>query len=276
MALPGKTAMTRPSNRAGRVETVPGRRIVQPVARALALLGAFSADERWLANGEFAARTGLPASTVSRLTHCLVMLGYLRYSAERRKYCLRAAALALGYAAIAQSAVQRIARERMTEFCVQHRVHLTLSRRDRLSLVVVETAFSDAAGIPLELAVGARLDLASTPIGWALLAALPEVERFYLLGNVERHPPRDWPRLRRRSSEAIAQVQKAGYCSSLGEWGSALAVVAAPLLDEGYAPLVLACVGPASQLSRARVERDLGPKLAGIAIAIAEEATGPQ
>lgn len=253
----------------------PGRRIVQPVARALTILGAFTPNDRWLGNGELAIRTGLPTSTVSRLTKCLVTLGYLRHCAERRQYCLRTAVLALGYAAIAQSAVQRVARERMAAFCEQHRVHLTLSRRERLNLVVVETYSSKAAGIPLELAVGARLDLASTPMGWALLAALPEVERYYLLGNIERRPPRDWPRLRRRSSEAISQLAKVGYCTSLGEWDSELSVIATPLLVDGYAPLVLSCIGPASQLSRARVERELGPKLAGAAAAIAEESAIP-
>jgi DNA-binding IclR family transcriptional regulator len=272
----GQQVPAKQAARTRRGPAVAGRTIVQPVARALALLEAFTPKERWLANGELAARTALPASTVSRLAQSLVALGYLRYSPERKQYCLRASVLALGYAAIAQSAVQRIARDHMKVFADQHRVHVTLNRRARLNLVVVERSLSTTAGIHFDLAVGARMDLASTPMGWALLAALPEVERYYLMGNVERHPPRDWPRMRRRSSEGISQVLKVGYCSSLGDWDSDVTVVAAPLFVEGNAPLVLGCVGASAYLTRTRVERELGPRLVGIAAAISEVAGSPQ
>jgi len=264
------------ANKERREKPASGGHLVQPVARALALLGAFTPNDRWLANSELAARTSLPASTVSRLTQCLVALGYLRYSSERRRYRLQASVLALGYAAIAQSAIQQVARGKIKAFAEQHGVDVTLSRRERLNLVVVERSLTAKADLRFDLAVGTRFDLATTPMGWALLAALPDVERYFLLGNVERRPPRDWPRLRRRCSEAISQVLKVGYCTSLGEWDSDLAVVATPLLVEGHAPLVLACIGSASDLSRARVERELGPRLAGTAAAIAEEAGTPQ
>ena len=262
--------------RSRRDKVASSSRIVQPVARALALLGAFTPSDRWLTNSELVLRTGLPASTVFRLTKCLVTLGYLRYSAERRRYCLCATVLALGYAAIVQSSVQRVVQERMVDFCEQYRTHLILSRRERLNLIVIETCSSRAAGTSLKFTVGECLDLASTPMGWALLAVLPEAERYCLLGSIEQRSPRDWPRLRRCSIEAISQVLNVGYCLSLCEWNPKLAIIATPLLIDGYAPLVLTCVGAASQVSRARVERELGPKLTSIAAAIAKEVIVPQ
>jgi len=272
MATQTLRAVTRPAHG---TRTAPARRaIVEPVARALSLLSAFTPQERWLSNGELAHRTGMAASTVSRQAQCLVSLGYLHYSPGHRKYRLDSAVLALGYAAIAHSEVQRIARVQMQAISQQHRVHVTLNTRDRLDLVLLECSASPMASIPLDLHVGIRMSLASSPMGWALLAALPEVERYYLLGNVERRMPHEWARLRRRSSEAISQVAKVGYCSSLGEWDPDLGIVAAPLMVPGYAPLALACIGASSYMTRARVERELGPRLVGAAAAVLEEAAG--
>ncbi len=58
-----------------------GRPVVAPFARALSVLSAFAPGERWLGNGDLVERTGLPASTVTRMTRTLVTLGYLRYAA---------------------------------------------------------------------------------------------------------------------------------------------------------------------------------------------------
>src|SRR5262245_16374405 len=66
-----------------------------PFARALAVIGAFGPHDRWLGNGELAARTGLPQSTVTRIAQSLVALRYLHYSHGERKYRLAAPVLAL-------------------------------------------------------------------------------------------------------------------------------------------------------------------------------------
>ena len=204
--------------------------MVAPFARALALLAAFVPNDRWLGNRDLAARAGLPASTVSRIAQSLVLLGYLHYEPVDRKYRLAASVLGLGYAAIANSGVQQAARVHMKGFADQHRLHVNLSSRDRLDLIVLETCTSPQSSIALNLHVGIRVGIASSPMGWALLAALPELERYYLLESVERRMPRQWPRLRRRFSQAIAQVHDMGFCSSIGEWDHDLAIIATPLL----------------------------------------------
>jgi DNA-binding IclR family transcriptional regulator len=242
----------------------PGRArppMVAPFARALALLDAFSPRDRWLGNGELSARTGLPTSTVTRITQSLALLGYLHHDTHERKYRLAPSVLGLGYAAIANSDVQRAARERMRAFADLYKVHVNLCSRDRLDLIVLESCNTAHSTLSLDLHVGARVGIASSPMGWALLAALPELERFYLMENVERRAPREWPRLRRRSAEAISQVAEKGYCASLGEWNQDFAIVAAPLLIEDHAPLVIGCIGASIQMTRQRVERELGPRL---------------
>jgi DNA-binding IclR family transcriptional regulator len=260
--VPGITPPARPADPNRRAARPP---MVTPFARALALLEVFTPRDRWLGNRELSARTGLPASTVTRIAQSLALLGYLHHEPGERKYRLAPSVLGLGYAAIANSDVQRAARARMQAFADRYKVHVNLSSRDRLDLIVLESRISSQATLSLDLHVGARVGIASSPMGWALLAALPELERFYLMENVERRMPREWPRLRRRSGEAIAQVHEKGFCASLGEWSQDLGIVAAPLLIEDHAPLVLGCVGASAQMTRQRVERELGPRLLAMA-----------
>ena len=154
----------------------------------------------------------------------------------------------------------------MRHFAEQHQVHVTLSSRDRLDLVVLQNCACERGPRSAQLDVGARIGVASSTQGWALLGALPALERYYLLDSAERQLPRDWPRLRRCSSEGISQVQRLGFCSTMET--QSLGVVAAPLRIPGQAPLVLACVGWGAQFPRSRVERDLGPRLLAMAEAI--------
>ncbi len=241
----------------------PARPMVMPFARALALLAAFSPEDRWLGNGELALRTGIPASTVSRLVQSLVTLGYLLYEPTQRKCRLALSVLSLGYAAYTNSDVQRMARPQMQSFADEHMTQVILCSRYRLELIVLESCSGPKVAQSPRLHIGAHVSLATSPIGWALLAALPEPERYYLLDNVERRMPREWAQFRRKASEAIAQVSEKGYCSALNVWERGMGIVATPVQIEGQDPRVLACVGPSIQMPSARVDRVLGPHLRG-------------
>lgn len=245
--------------------------VVAPLVRALAIVSAFTSQDRWLGNSQLADRTRLPASTVSRIAQTLAQLGYLLYDGQARKYRLSPAVLGLGYAAIAHSEAQLHARDLMQAFAQQHQVHVCLAARDRLDLVVLESRGGTQAPSARHPQVGLRVGIAHSPLGWSLLAALPELERFYLLENVEHRLPREWPGLRRRVGEGIAQVHDKGYCAAIGEWDPDMGILAAPLVLDGQSPYVLACIGPSARMTRARLERELGPRLLGMARAIQED-----
>jgi DNA-binding IclR family transcriptional regulator len=245
--------------------------MVMPLVRGLAILSAFTPRQAWMSNQEIALETDIPTPTVSRMLRSLVSIGYLRYSPERRKYRLAASILSLGYAAIAHSNVQRLARVEMQTFADSSDSYVVLATRERLDVIVLETCASRQTAPKLDLSAGMRLRIASSPMGWALLAALPELERFYLLGNIERKMGRQWPHLRRRIGEGISQVQNQGFCSSFGEWEPELVIVAAPLTIADHTPLVLACVGRSSKMARARVDRELGPRLVATATSLQDK-----
>ena len=249
---------------------VPRGPMVAPFARALSLLAAFTPQERWLGNRQLSERAHLPPSTTARIAHCLVDLGYLHYDVRDRKYRLAAYVLALGYGALAEVGVQGAARAPMQEFADSKQIQVSLSSRERLDMVVVERCGTTGVTQYAGPQVGSRLDMASSTLGCAYLAALPEAERYYLMEQVERSTKGDWARMRRRIGEAIAQVKDLGYCASMGESRDDFTVVATPVLMDGRAPFVLAASGPAWQVTRARFQQDLGPRLRATAETIAQ------
>ncbi|KCV64450.1 transcriptional regulator, IclR family, C-terminal domain protein [Bordetella bronchiseptica 99-R-0433] len=240
------------------------RPTVAPFARALSVLASFSPGDQWLSNSEFVARTGLPASTVTRMTSTLVTLGYLHCAPDTRRFCLSSSVLALGYGAAVDAEIHRPTNQLMRVFAEHHQVNVQLSCRDRLDLVVMDSCLTDALPALLQPGVGTRLGMASSAAGWALLACLPEAERDYLL-RARPHAPAesksDWNPMRRHANEAILQVRKDGFCVALGESGHPMTMVAAPIRRPGLAPLAVSCMGPATRIGRARSTRELGPAL---------------
>lgn len=251
------------SGTAGARRETPSRTrpTVTPFARALSLLEAFTPEVRWLGNGDLASHSGLPASTVTRIAHSLVTLGYLRYAADRRKFCLGPSVLALGYGAVAETEVQIITSERMRTFANRHQVHVNLCTRDRLDLVVIDSCQSPTLPASLQLDIGARLGLTTSAAGWALLASLPDVERHYLMRSADHLPEHGRSRLRLHSNEAMGQVREGGFCVSPGEAGQPMTMVAAPIRLPGQAPLAVSCMGPSTLMNRVRTLRELGPAL---------------
>lgn len=239
--------------------------MVTPFARALSILAAFAPGERWFSNSDLVARTGLPASTVTRMTRTLVTLGYLRCAADTHKFRLSASVLSLGYRAAAETEILRTANQRMRRFAEHHHVLVNLSSRDRLDLVVIDSCHTNALPESLQPGIGTRLGLTSSAAGWALLACLPDDERTYLIQSAANHPQGDDRRLQWRSREAIGQVRKDGFCVALGETGQPMTMVAAPIQLPDQAPLAVSCIGPSMLIGRSRSVRELGPALVRMA-----------
>ena len=84
------------------------RNFVVALARGLDVLRAFRPNDGLLGNQEIAARTNLPKPTISRLTYTLTKLGYLTPVPRFEKYQLAPAAMALGYAALANLGVRSL------------------------------------------------------------------------------------------------------------------------------------------------------------------------
>jgi len=237
------------------------RKFVVALARGLELLRAFTPSEALLGNHELAARTGLPKATVSRLTYTLTKLGYLAHMERLGKYQLAPAALAIGYSTLANMRIRRIAQPAMQEFANCAGASVSLGTRDRLNVIYLEHCRCPSA-VMLRLDLGSRIPLATTAMGRALMAALPQNEREWLMGHLARREGERWPAIRAGIEQAVDDVAKRGFTVSVGDWHADVSAVGVPYIaTDGSGVFAFNCGAPNFQMSRARLEADIGPRL---------------
>ena len=113
------------------------RQFVTALARGLELLRCFTPRESTLSNLDLARKSGLPRPTVSRLTHTLARLGYLRLL-PRGKYQLDVGVMAFGYSMISNLPIRAIAQPLMVNLANEVGATVAMSARDRLDMVYLD------------------------------------------------------------------------------------------------------------------------------------------
>ena len=142
------------------------RSFVVALARGLDVLRAFRPNDGLLGNQEIAARTNLPKPTISRLTYTLTKLGYLTQVPRFEKYQLAPAAMALGYAALANLGVKHLSESFRDELMRETGGAVAVGARDRLSMIYFGQSRSSLT-VGVQLDVGSRIPIATTAMGRA-------------------------------------------------------------------------------------------------------------
>jgi DNA-binding IclR family transcriptional regulator len=159
------------------------RQYVEAFARGLAVLEALSRSDGPLTNGELAAAAGLAPSTISRLTHTAMALGYVRRSAPSRGYELTPKSLTLGYPVLVGMPVLVEARRHLGTLAARTGETAALAVRDGFHVTFVEVAPGASAGA-ITLATGGRLPMSASAAGAALLAVLDPDKRRLLVARL--------------------------------------------------------------------------------------------
>lgn len=241
------------------------RQFVTALARGLDVLRAFEPGHGSLGNQEIAAFTGLPKPTVSRLTHTLTRLGYLNYLERLGKYELGTPVLALGHAVLANMQVRQIAHGPMQELANFADASVAMASRDRLSMLFIQNCVGRST-VTMRIEVGSRVPIETTSLGRALLAAVSDEERTYLLTHVRRRRRKDWPMIAKDIEAAIRDIGERGFCVVEGVWRKDIRSAAVPVVFPDRSGIVtLNCAGPNFMISRDRLEEDLGPRLVTLA-----------
>ncbi len=241
------------------------RQFVTALARGLDILRVFRPEDGPLGNQELAKRTGLPKPTISRLTYTLTQLGYLNYDRKLGVYSPGGGVLALGYVALAQLDVRRVARPFMQELADECGAAVALGARDRLNMLYIENCEGQNI-VALRVTVGSRIPLGVSAMGRAYLSALSERERAPLIDQVLRKYPDDKAKILRGMEKSFKDIEKRGFCTSIGEWRKDVNGAGAPLvLPNGAGLYALNCGGPAYLLKARDIEEIYGPRLVEIA-----------
>ncbi|EMR0688013.1 IclR family transcriptional regulator [Pseudomonas aeruginosa] len=241
-------------------EELKDRQFVTALARGLELLRCFTPRESLLGNQELAKKTGLPKPTVSRLTHTLTRLGYLRHLPHSGKYQLEVGVMSFGYAMLSNLSIRALARPLMEEMAGYAKAAVAMAARDRLSMVYLDVVHGEA-NLTMRRQVGSHLSLHRSAIGRACLAAMPEDEREFILGHIRKRHPEDWPEVRKGLERAFRDYAGYGFCLSLGEWQRDVNAVGVALHHESHGLLAFNCGGPSFHLKREKLEDDIGPRL---------------
>lgn len=237
------------------------RKFVTALARGLEVLRAFQAGDTFLGNQEIARRTGLPKPTVTRLTYTLTRLGYLSYSRSLERYSLGTGVLALGYATLSNFGIRQLARPMMQDLADAVDASVSLGMRERLNMIYLEHARGNSA-LTLRLQVGSRIPIATTAMGHALLAVLPEGERNYLMDHIHRHAGDRWTTVKKAIERSVRHYAETGYVKTVGTWERDVNAVGVPLLQaENGEIYAFNCGGPSFALPEERLDKDVGPRL---------------
>jgi DNA-binding IclR family transcriptional regulator len=250
---------------ARKIKSKEDRHFVSALARGLKVLACFRSGHETLGNHELARRSSLPKSTISRLTYTLTKLGYLHYVQDSVKYRLGTATLALGSAMLARMDVRQMARPMMQELADLSRAMVSLGVRERLSMIYIENCRSQSA-LTLSLDVGSRIPLATTAMGRAYIAALPDAQRDEVLDQIRAQDEPNWPKLRAGIEACLEQYRRLGCCHSFGDWQkdvNAIAVAFRP--GSGLSPMSINCGGPAFHLSPDFLLDEVRPRLIDVA-----------
>lgn len=240
------------------------RQFVVALARGLRVLGAYKAKDAPLGNSELAERTGIPAATVSRITHTLTKLGYLSFDEKRETYDIGGSTLALGHMALARINLRRVAVPLMQQLADRANANVGLGMRDRRMMLYVETCEGSGL-VGLRLYPGSRIPIASSAMGRAYLSAMPEAQREALLEELAPQFGDEWPTVRRGVDKAVRDIARQGFCTSLGEWQKDIHGVAVPLVDPARNTVyAINLGGPAYMLRERDILEEHGPMLLDI------------
>jgi DNA-binding IclR family transcriptional regulator len=237
------------------------------LAHGLDVLAAFRNTSGALSNADLAAFTALSRPTVSRLTHTLAQLGYLKRDAKGR-FVLGLGILAAAYPVLSALKVRQMARPLMRDFAAYTGGTVSIAMPFGLDFIYVETLRTTDA-VPHVPDVGFTGTMATTAVGRALLSLFTPDELQHYLRTVKAERPEELDYVQARTLPNMEVCRERGFAVSLGEWRREIFGVAAPLYRTASGDcLSVNCGIPSFRFSAEQIERECGPRILGLARSI--------
>lgn len=234
------------------------RQFVVALARGLEILACFNQDKPLLTNGELARMTGMPRSSVSRLTHTLVKLGHLDYNGETGTYRIGLRVLSLQPAALAGTRMSELVD--LTDLARRVGEKVLIAVYESFGLIVVQSASANR-DVPAH-PVGRRYPIPRSAMGRAYVANCSAREQQKILLHLAHGEQCQAETLRHEVDYAVSSYRSQGYCTSLGVLrpGNHSLAVTMNIPSLGRRA-ILACGGPAHRLTERRLHEHIAPLL---------------
>lgn len=249
------------------------RNFVVALSRGLEILRAFGREGEALGNRDFAQRTGMSKSTISRLTYTLHKLGYLSHDPDTARYRLAPPVLTLGFACLAGVPLRQLSKPLMQEMADYTGMPVAMVAGNKMSMVYVERCKGTNA-LTLAIEVGAHVKMAATAAGRAGVAALATNGHPEILEELRDHEGENWRLVEPGIEAAIESYLKRGYCTSYGEWRNDVNAVAVPLVPRDVSPVMaFNCGDPSHSLTRDWIESDVAARMVSLVRRVSEFAS---
>jgi DNA-binding IclR family transcriptional regulator len=236
----------------------PAVRHVAAVERAVAVLDSLSDGSPELGTNEIARRTGINASTVSRLLATLASARLVEHVPATGRYRLGPRLLQLGNLVLGRLDLRDVARPHLQELVRATGMTATLSAPGEHDAVTVDFVQSDAT-VQSVARVG-RPSIGHATAAGKVLLALGDAEP--APGALKAYTPRTITHHARLETE-LARVARRGYAEAAGEREEDLNAIAAPVFDaDGELAGIVGLQGPASRFGRDAMRAAVDPLLA--------------
>ncbi|HEY7561199.1 MAG TPA: IclR family transcriptional regulator [Gaiellaceae bacterium] len=236
----------------------PATRHVAAVERAIVVLDALAGDDGELGTNEIARRTGLHASTVSRLLATLADAGIVEHVEDTGRYRLGIRLLQLGNAVLARLDLREVARPELRALVAETGETATLSAPGDPDAVTVD--FVQSGSSVQSVATLGRPSVAHATATGKVALAFGQVELG--AGRLPAFTPLTITDRTALAAE-IEAVREQGWAQSLGEREEDLNAIAAPVRgSSGELAAVIGLQGPASRFDDAARGAALLPLLA--------------
>lgn len=247
----------------------PAVRHVAAVERASAVLDALADVSAELGTSDVARRTGINASTVSRLLATLAAAQLVEYVPESGRYRLGLRVLQLGQAVLARLDLRELARPHLVRLVAETGETATLSAPGERDAITVDFVQSESS-VRSVARLGRPSVAHATATGKVLLAfGDAELPR----GRLTRYTYRTITD-RKRLATALERVRARGYATAYGEREDDLNAVAAPVFGgRGELVGILGVQGPAGRFGSGKAMRAV-PRLLAHARALSAELGG--
>ncbi len=189
-----------------------GPKLNRSLVRGIEILRCFKPGTDLLGNGEIAEKTGLPPSTISRLTQTLVLSGFLEHDRQHSAYRLAPTVLSLGHAYKTGSQEIKIAEPLMRKASEKFKLNVGLAVADRLEMVYLETIRYTKNIALRNVVAGQRVPIERTSLGRAWIAHLNPDTRKQLLSQIKKQKNKNWLQIEKEIIESIESIHKKGYC----------------------------------------------------------------
>ncbi|GFE52428.1 transcriptional regulator [Roseobacter cerasinus] len=238
----------------------PEKKFANTLARGLSILRAFRPSDNGLGNLEISERTGIPRSTVSRLTFTLCQERYLTHGRHHEKYHLGPAAFALGNIASASFRFVETAAPIMRQLAETTENLIGVSIYDQGEMLMVKT-WRPSESPTIWIDVGYRIPVLGSSTGAAYLGSLNDDELARVTNSVEATKARA---MRKLAAEAKDNMLATGYAivADDSRYSKSINAVATPFRTTEFAePVSFFCSGEAAKLTEAKMATEVGPAL---------------